>query len=88
MVWGSYLNCPSSREVRVLIYLVYLKCLRVLRGIVKKNFCFSNLILLACSLSLSRAYFTVCVAWRANFSTPLTILVRFKLGSFLDFLSS
>jgi len=42
----------------VLIHLVYLKCLRVLRGIVKKNFYFSNLILLAYSFSPFKACFT------------------------------
>jgi len=40
----------------VLIYLIYLKRLRVLRGIIEKNLCFSNLILSVCSYSLSRAY--------------------------------
>ena len=58
---SSYLSCPSSKEVKVLIYLIYLKCLRVLRGTVKKNFYFSNSILLVYSLSLSKAYFTVRV---------------------------
>jgi len=42
----------------VLIYLMYLKYLRVLKGIVKKNFLFSNLTFLVCSLLLSKAYFT------------------------------
>jgi len=42
----------------VLIYLTCLKCLKVLKGIVKKNFRFSNLTFLTCSLSLSKAYFT------------------------------
>jgi len=72
----------------VLIYLAYLKCLKVLRGTVKKNFRFFNLILLVYSLLPFRACFTACVAWRASFSTLLIILVRFKLRSFLDFLSS
>jgi len=43
----------------VLIYLVYLKCLKVLRGTVKKNFRFSSLILLVYSLLPFKAYFTV-----------------------------
>jgi len=43
----------------VLIYLVYLKCLRVLKGTVKKNFRFFNLILLIYSLSPFKTYFTV-----------------------------
>jgi len=72
----------------VLIYLVCLKCLRVLGGTVKKNFRFSNLILLACSFSPSRAYFTAYITWKASSLTLLTILVRFKLRSFLNFLNS
>jgi len=72
----------------VLIYLTYLKCLKVLKGTVKKNFRFFNLILLAYFLLSSKAYFTTYIAWIASFSTPLTILVRSKLGFFLDFLSS
>ena len=72
----------------MLIYLVYLKYLRVSGGIIKKNFHFSNSILLVYSLLLSKACFTVWVAWRVSFSTSFTILVIFKLGSFLDFLSS
>jgi len=87
-VQGSYLSCPSFKEVRVLTYLVCLKCLRVLRGTVEKNFRFSILILSACSFSFSSAYFTAYMAWRASFSTPFTILVRSKLGSFLDFFNS
>jgi len=43
----------------VLIYLIYLKCLKVLRGTVKKNFYFFNLILLVYSLLPFKAYFTV-----------------------------
>jgi len=43
----------------VLIYLIYLKCLKVLKGIIKKNFYFFNLILLTYSLSPFKAYFTV-----------------------------
>ena len=85
---GSYLSCPSFREVRVLIYLVYLKYLRVSGGTIKKNFRFSSLILLVYSLSPSRACFTTYMAWRASSSPPLTFLVRSELGSFLDFLSS
>jgi len=46
----------------VLIYLACLKCLKVLGGIVKKNFRFSNLILSTYSLSPFKAYFTVWVA--------------------------
>jgi len=42
----------------VLIYLMYLKCLKVLRGIIKKNFHFSSLILSVCSLSPFKVYFT------------------------------
>jgi len=56
---GNYLSYPSFKEVKVLIYLTYLKCLRVLRGTVKKNFYLFNSILLAYSLSLFKAYFTV-----------------------------
>jgi len=58
-MWGSYLSCPSFREVRVLIYLTCLKCLRVLGDTVKKNFRFSNLILLTYSLLPFKAYFTI-----------------------------
>jgi len=72
----------------VLIYLTCLKCLRVLKGIIKKNFYFSNLILLAYSLLPFKAYFITYVAWRVSSSTLLTILIRFKLRSFLDFLNS
>ena len=72
----------------MLIHLVCLKCLRVSGGIVKKNFHFSSLILLTYSLLPFKAYFTVWVAWRASSLTPFTILVIFKLGSFLNFLSS
>jgi len=72
----------------VLIYLVCLKCLRILRGIIKKNFRFSSLILLTYSLLPFKAYFTTYIAWRASFLTLSTILVRFKLGFFLNFLSS
>jgi len=43
----------------VLIYLACLKCLKVLGGIVKKNFRFSNLTLLVCSFSPFRVCFTV-----------------------------
>ena len=43
----------------MLIYLAYLKCLKVLKGTVKKNFRFSSLTLLIYSLLLSKAYFTV-----------------------------
>jgi len=43
----------------VLIHLVCLKYLRVLRGIIKKNFRFSSLILLTYSLLPFKAYFTV-----------------------------
>jgi len=43
----------------VLIYLVCLNCLRVLRGIIKKNFCFFSLILLVYSFLPFKAYFTV-----------------------------
>jgi len=43
----------------VLIYLTYLKRLKVLGGTVKKNFCFSSSILLIYSLLPSKAYFTV-----------------------------
>jgi len=42
----------------VLIYLTYLKCLKVLRGIIKKKFHFSSLILLIYSLLPFKAYFT------------------------------
>jgi len=59
---GSYLSCPSFKEVRVLIYLTYLKCLKVLGGTVKKNFCFSSSILLTYSLSPFKAYFTTYIA--------------------------
>jgi len=55
---GSYLSYPSFREVKVLIYLAYLKRLRVLRGIKEKSFRFSNLILSIYSLLLSNIYFT------------------------------
>jgi len=72
----------------VLTYLIYLKCLRVLKGTVKKNFRFSNLILSVYSLLPFRAYFTTYMAWMANSSTLLTILIRFKSGSFLDFFNS
>jgi len=72
----------------VLIYLVCLKCLRVLKGTVKKNFRFSNLTLLIYFFSPFSAYFTTYVAWSASFSTSFTILVRSELGSFLEFLSS
>ena len=41
----------------MLIHLVCLKCLKVLRGIIKKNFCFSNFTLLTYSFSPSKAYF-------------------------------
>jgi len=58
-MYGSYLNCSSFKEVRVLIYLICLKRLRVLKGIEEKSFCFSNLILLTYSLSLFKAYFTI-----------------------------
>jgi len=71
----------------VLIYLVCLKCLRVLRGTVKKNFRFSSLILSVYSLLPFKVCFTVWVAWRASSSTSFIILVRSKSGSFLDFLS-
>jgi len=60
-MWGNYLNCPSFKEVRVLIYLIYLKCLKVLRGTVKKNFRFSNLILSVCSLLPFKVYFTTYI---------------------------
>jgi len=43
----------------VLIHLTYLKCLRVLKGTVKKNFRFFNLILSVYSLLPFKAYFTV-----------------------------
>jgi len=43
----------------VLIYLICLKCLRVLGGTVKKNFRLFSLILLTYSLSPFKAYFTV-----------------------------
>jgi len=43
----------------VLIYLACLKCLKVLRGTVKKNFYFSSSILLAYSLLSFKAYFSV-----------------------------
>jgi len=43
----------------VLIYLTCLKCLKVLRGTVKKNFRFFNLILLTYFFSPFKAYFTV-----------------------------
>jgi len=56
---GNYLSCSSFKEVRVLIYLVYLKCLRVLKGTVKKNFYFFSLILLTYSLLPFKAYFTI-----------------------------
>jgi len=56
---GSYLSYPSSKEVKVLIYLTCLKCLKVLKGTVKKNFRFFSLILLTYSLLPFKAYFTV-----------------------------
>jgi len=59
LIQGSYPNCPSFKEVKVLIYLTCLKCLKVLKGIIKKNFYFSNLILLTYSLSPFKAYFTI-----------------------------
>ena len=55
---GSYLSCPSSKKVKVLIHLTYLKYLKVLKGTVKKNFRFSSLILLVYSLSPFKVYFT------------------------------
>jgi len=59
---SSYLSYPSFKEVRVLIYLMCLKCLRVLKGTVKKNFRFSNLTLLIYFFSPFSAYFTTYVA--------------------------
>ena len=59
---GNYLSYPSFKEVRVLIHLTYLKCLKVLGSTVKKNFYFFSLILLIYSLSLFKAYFTIWVA--------------------------
>jgi len=72
----------------VLIHLTCLKYLKVLKGIIKKNFRFSNLILLIYSFLPFKAYFTVWVAWKAISSTLSIILVISKLGSFLDFLNS
>ena len=43
----------------MLIHLVYLKYLRVLSSIIKKNFHFFSSILLTYSLSPSKAYFTI-----------------------------
>ena len=57
-MWGSYLSCLSSKEVRVLIYLTCLKYLRVLGGTIKKNFRFFSLILSVYSLLPFKAYFT------------------------------
>jgi len=59
LIQSSYLNCPSFKEVKVLIHLVYLKCLKVLKGIIKKNFRFFSLILLTYSLLPFKVYFTV-----------------------------
>jgi len=61
LIQGSYLSCPSSKKVKVLIYLACLKCLKVLGGTVKKNFCFSSLILLTYSLLPFKVYFTVYI---------------------------
>ena len=47
----------------MLIHLIHLKCLKVLKGTVKKNFYFFNLILLTYSLSPFKAYFTIRVAY-------------------------
>ena len=74
LVRGNYLSYPSFKEVRILIHLTCLKCLRVSKGTVKKNFYFSNLILLTYSLSLSKAYFYY--------------LSNLKSGFFLNLLSS
>jgi len=56
---GSYLSYPFSKEVRVLIYLIYLKYLKISRGIIKKNFRFFSLILLIYSLSPFKVCFTI-----------------------------
>jgi len=72
----------------VLIHLTCLKHLKVPGGIKEKSFRFSNSILSVYSLSLFKAYFTTRVAWRASPLTLFTILVKSKLGFFLNFLNS
>jgi len=59
LIQGSYLSCPFSSKVRVLIHLACLKCLKVLKGIIKKNFRFFSSILLIYSLLPFKAYFTI-----------------------------
>jgi len=81
---GNYLSCPSFKEVKVLIYLMYLKRLSISKGIEEKSFYFSSLIL----LTYSFRFLKLALLLRANFLTPFIILIRFKLEFFLNFFNS